>query len=35
VDGMDGAYEGCFNGTNFGGSAVGDTYFYYSVLIAR
>ncbi|MAQ71905.1 MAG: hypothetical protein CL565_06895 [Alphaproteobacteria bacterium] len=35
IDGMDGAYDGCFNGTNFGGTAVGDAYFYYSVLIAR
>tara|TARA_B100000686_G_C16731581_1_gene940992 strand:- start:402 stop:1043 length:642 start_codon:yes stop_codon:yes gene_type:complete len=36
INNMDSAYAGCFNGTNFGDdNAVGDSYFYYSVLIAR
>ena len=32
---MDGAMQGCFNATQVGGAAVGDEYYFYSVLIAR
>lgn len=35
IDGMLGAPSGCFNGTTVNGTAVGDTYYFYSTLIVR
>mgnify|MGYP000082287659 CR=1 FL=1 len=36
INNLDGVQGACFNGTNFGSeTGVGDSYFYYSVLIAR